>query len=110
VRALRLRPGRQAWFEIGCGTGTPNFPSIERGDRSRLPIVGVDLTDAMLAQAQQRIESNGWSTSASCKPTRPRSFEGPDHFCCFNFKILKKEKLPFQIKTFQFISSPLMPL
>jgi len=59
VRALRLRPGDSV-VEIGCGTGL-NFPSIEREIGPGGRIVGVDLTDAMLAQAQQRIESNGWS-------------------------------------------------
>jgi ubiquinone/menaquinone biosynthesis C-methylase UbiE len=31
------------------------------GDRSRRPDLGVDLTDAMVAQAQDRIETHGWS-------------------------------------------------
>ena len=46
--------------DIACGTGL-NFSLIEQliGPDGR--IVGVDLTDAMLAQAQRRIETNGWS-------------------------------------------------
>jgi ubiquinone/menaquinone biosynthesis C-methylase UbiE len=59
VRALRLRPGDSV-VEIGCGTGL-NFPSIEQKIGPEGRIVGVDLTDAMLAQAQHRIETNGWS-------------------------------------------------
>jgi ubiquinone/menaquinone biosynthesis C-methylase UbiE len=59
VRALRLRPGDSV-VEIACGTGL-NFPSIEREIGPEGRIVGVDLTDAMLAQAQHRIETNGWS-------------------------------------------------
>jgi len=59
VEALRLRPGDSV-VEIGCGTGL-NFPSIEREIGPGGRIVGVDLTDAMLAQAQRRIETNGWS-------------------------------------------------
>ena len=59
VRALRLRPGDNV-VEIACGTGL-NFPLIEREIGPEGRIVGVDLTDAMLAQAQRRIESNGWS-------------------------------------------------
>ncbi len=59
VQALGLRPGDSV-VEVACGTGL-NFPLIEqkigRGGR----IVGVDLTDAMLVQAQHRIETNGWS-------------------------------------------------
>jgi demethylmenaquinone methyltransferase/2-methoxy-6-polyprenyl-1,4-benzoquinol methylase len=59
VQALRLRPGDSV-VEIACGTGL-NFPSIEQeiGPEGRL--VGVDLTDAMLAQAEHRTETNGWS-------------------------------------------------
>ena len=59
VQALRLRPGDSV-VEIACGTGL-NFPLIEQKIGPEGRIVGVDLTDAMLAQAQHRIESNGWS-------------------------------------------------
>jgi demethylmenaquinone methyltransferase/2-methoxy-6-polyprenyl-1,4-benzoquinol methylase len=45
--------------EIACGTGS-NFPLIEEQIGPGGRIVGVDLTDAMLAQAQRRIETNGW--------------------------------------------------
>jgi ubiquinone/menaquinone biosynthesis C-methylase UbiE len=59
VQALGLRPGDSV-VEIACGTGL-NFSLIEQliGPEGR--IVGVDLTDAMLAQARHRIETNGWS-------------------------------------------------
>jgi ubiquinone/menaquinone biosynthesis C-methylase UbiE len=59
VRALGLRPGATV-VEIACGTGL-NFSLIEQviGPGGRL--VGVDLTDGMLAQAEHRIEANGWS-------------------------------------------------
>ena len=45
--------------DIACGTGL-NFSLIERliGPGGR--IVGVDLTDAMLAQARQRMDAHGW--------------------------------------------------
>ena len=58
VQALGLRPGDSV-VDIACGTGL-NFSLIEDliGPEGR--IVGVDLTDAMLAQAQRRIETNGW--------------------------------------------------
>src|SRR5437588_2121595 len=59
VQALGLRPGDSV-VEIACGTGL-NFPLIEQEIGSEGRIVGVDLTDAMLAQAQHRIETNGWS-------------------------------------------------
>ena len=59
VQALRLRAGDTV-VEIGCGTGL-NFSLIEQEIGPEGRIVGVDLTDAMLAQAQHRIETNGWS-------------------------------------------------
>jgi demethylmenaquinone methyltransferase/2-methoxy-6-polyprenyl-1,4-benzoquinol methylase len=59
VRALGLRPGDTV-VELGCGTGL-NFPLIEREIGPGGQIIGVDLTDAMLAQARHRIEANGWS-------------------------------------------------
>jgi ubiquinone/menaquinone biosynthesis C-methylase UbiE len=58
VQALRLRPGDSV-VELGCGTGL-NFPSIEREIGPDGRIIGVDITDAMLAQAQRRIAANGW--------------------------------------------------
>jgi ubiquinone/menaquinone biosynthesis C-methylase UbiE len=59
VRALGLRPGATV-VDLACGTGQ-NFPLIERAIGPDGRIIGVDLTDAMLAQAQRRIEHNNWS-------------------------------------------------
>ena len=59
VQALGLRPG-DCVVDIACGTGL-NFALIEQVIGPDGRIVGVDLTDAMLAQAQRRIETNGWS-------------------------------------------------
>src|SRR5215472_2626134 len=59
VQALGLRPGDRV-IDIACGTGL-NFPLIEQAIGPDGRIVGVDLTDAMLAQAQDRMETNGWS-------------------------------------------------
>lgn len=59
IRALRLRPGDRV-IDIACGTGL-NFPLIEDEIGPDGRIVGVDLTDAMLARAEARIEANGWS-------------------------------------------------
>ena len=58
LQALGLRPGDNV-VDIACGTGL-NFSLIERliGPGGR--IVGVDLTDAMLAQARQRMDAHGW--------------------------------------------------
>jgi ubiquinone/menaquinone biosynthesis C-methylase UbiE len=58
VRALGLRAGDSV-IDIACGTGL-NFPLIEQMIGSDGRIIGVDMTDAMLARAQQRIETNGW--------------------------------------------------
>jgi hypothetical protein len=74
VRALGLRPGASV-VEIGCGTGL-NFPSIERAVGPEGRIVGVDLSDSMLAQAQHRIDTNGWS-NISLVHTDAAEFEFP---------------------------------
>ena len=59
VQALGLSAGASV-IDIACGTGL-NFPLIEEVIGPGGRIVGVDLTDAMLARAQDRIETNGWS-------------------------------------------------
>jgi len=59
VHALGLRPGDSV-VDIACGTGL-NFSLIEQMIGPGGRIVGVDLTDAMLAQAERRIATNGWS-------------------------------------------------
>ena len=59
VKALRLRPGNTV-VEIACGTGL-NFPLLQREIGPEGRIVAVDLTDAMLARAQHRVETSGWS-------------------------------------------------
>jgi len=59
VQALGLRAGDSV-VDIACGTGL-NFSLIEEAIGPDGRIVGVDLTDAMLARAQDRVETNGWS-------------------------------------------------
>ena len=59
VQALGLRAGDSV-IDMACGTGQ-NFPLIEEMIGPDGRIVGVDMTDAMLARAQERIEKNGWS-------------------------------------------------
>src|SRR6516165_7731109 len=59
VEALALKRG-DAVVEIGCGTGL-NFGLLENEIGREGKIVGVDLTDAMLGGAQERIHRNGWS-------------------------------------------------
>jgi ubiquinone/menaquinone biosynthesis C-methylase UbiE len=58
VRELQLHPGDTV-VEIGCGTGL-NFALIEQAIGPEGRIVGIDLTDAMLAQAERRIAAHGW--------------------------------------------------
>jgi ubiquinone/menaquinone biosynthesis C-methylase UbiE len=59
VEALALRPGGSV-VDVACGTGL-NFSLLEEAVGPEGRIVGIDLTDAMLAQAQQRTEDNSWS-------------------------------------------------
>jgi demethylmenaquinone methyltransferase/2-methoxy-6-polyprenyl-1,4-benzoquinol methylase len=59
VEALRLKPGDRV-VEIGCGTGL-NFSLLQEKVGEGGKIIGVDLTDAMLKGAADRIERNGWS-------------------------------------------------
>src|SRR5580693_586579 len=59
VQALGLRPGGTV-IDMACGTGL-NFALLQQAVGPGGRIVGVDLTDAMLARAQDRIKANGWS-------------------------------------------------
>jgi demethylmenaquinone methyltransferase/2-methoxy-6-polyprenyl-1,4-benzoquinol methylase len=59
VQALDLRPGDTV-VDVACGTGL-NFALLEESIGPAGRIVGVDLTDAMLAQASARITKNEWS-------------------------------------------------
>ena len=58
VHALGLRPGDTV-VDMACGTGL-NFSLLERAVGPGGHIIGVDLTDAMLARAQDRIQTSGW--------------------------------------------------
>ena len=58
VQALGLRAGDTV-TDMACGTGL-NFALLQKAVGPGGRIVGVDLTDAMLAVAQDRIEANGW--------------------------------------------------
>ena len=58
VQALGLLPGDTV-VDLACGTGL-NFALLQRAVGPRGRIVGVDLTDAMLARAQNRVKANDW--------------------------------------------------
>lgn len=59
VKALNLGLGDTV-VEIGCGTGL-NFELLQRFIGSEGKIIGVDLTDSMIAQAKKRVKENRWS-------------------------------------------------
>ena len=58
IHALGLRAGDLV-VDIACGTGL-NFPLIEEAIGPGGRLIGVDLTDAMLARARARVEATGW--------------------------------------------------
>lgn len=58
VAALDLEKGDTV-VEIGCGTGL-NFAFLQNAIGKKGRLVGVDLTDAMLDKARQRIVRNVW--------------------------------------------------
>src|SRR6201995_4993813 len=59
VDALGLRAGDTV-IDLACGTGL-NFSLLQKAVGPGGRIIGVDLTDAMLARAQDRVKANGWS-------------------------------------------------
>jgi ubiquinone/menaquinone biosynthesis C-methylase UbiE len=58
IQALYLQRGDTV-VDIGCGTGL-NFSLLEEAIGPEGRIIGVDLTYAMLAQAQERVRVAGW--------------------------------------------------
>jgi len=58
VAALQLQRGTTV-VEFGCGTGL-NFPLLQDAVGPEGRIIGVDLTDRMLAQAAARTARHGW--------------------------------------------------
>jgi len=59
VEALCLRRGDTV-LDLGCGTGL-NFSLLQEQIGHEGKIIGVDLTDAMLAEANRRVLSHSWS-------------------------------------------------
>lgn len=58
VAALALRAGDTV-VELGCGTGL-NFHLLQRAVGTKGKIIGVDMTDAMLARAREKVRKYGW--------------------------------------------------
>ncbi len=59
VQQLRLKTGDTV-VEIGCGTGL-NFSLLVTSVGPEGRVIGVDLTDKMLAQARARVVKNNWT-------------------------------------------------
>lgn len=59
ISALALKPGDSV-VELGCGTGL-NFAYVQRAIGPRGKIIGVDLTDAMLDVARDRVARESWA-------------------------------------------------
>lgn len=58
VEALHLKRGDTV-LDLACGTGI-NFPLYQKHIGSEGRIIGIDITDAMLEQAQKRVDNQGW--------------------------------------------------
>lgn len=58
VKLLNLKRGDLV-VDVGCGTGL-NFAPLREAIGPEGRIIGVDLTDAMLDQARQRVAQHGW--------------------------------------------------
>ncbi|MET3948328.1 ubiquinone/menaquinone biosynthesis C-methylase UbiE [Arthrobacter sp. UYCu512] len=59
VEPLDLQPGDKV-LELGCGTGL-NFSFFQQYIGAAGQIIGVDITDAMLQQAQKRVTDHKWT-------------------------------------------------
>jgi ubiquinone/menaquinone biosynthesis C-methylase UbiE len=58
IQALCLQPG-DVVVDVGCGTGL-NFPLLRQAVGPTGRVVGVDLTDAMLDRARERVVAQRW--------------------------------------------------
>ena len=58
IQDLHLKPG-DIVIDIGCGTGL-TFPSLCKAVGPSGKIIGIDISEGMLKQAQQLIAANGW--------------------------------------------------
>jgi len=73
VAALALQRGDTV-VDIGCGTGL-NFPLIQPQIGPEGRIIGVDLTQAMLDEARERVAAEGWTNvELVCTPAAAYTF------------------------------------
>lgn len=85
--ALCLNPGDTV-IDIGCGTGL-NFPIILDRIGSEGKVIGVDLSDAMLAEAQKKIETNRWMNIAlHCEDAARFTFPREIHAVLSTFALI----------------------
>jgi ubiquinone/menaquinone biosynthesis C-methylase UbiE len=75
VNRLELSPGNTV-VEIGCGTGL-NFSLFEEKVGITGKIIGLDLTDAMLEKAAERVRENKWQ-NVELVHGSAESFKFPD--------------------------------
>ena len=69
VQKLQLKQGSTV-VEIGCGTGL-NFPLLVHAVGREGKVIGVDLTDKMLAMARARVAKNDWTNVELVQPMQP---------------------------------------
>ena len=79
VNSLNLKLGDKV-VDICCGTGL-NFQFLEDKVGPNGKIIGVDLTDAMLERAKERVNKNGWGNvelvqSDACEYNFPKNVNG----------------------------------
>lgn len=58
VASLALRPGDTV-IDLGCGTGR-NLSLLRAAVGAQGQVIGVDLTDAMVSEARQKVRASGW--------------------------------------------------
>ena len=75
VKALELRRGDTV-VEIACGTGL-NFGLYQERIGPTGRVIGLDLTDAMLARARERIKRAGWG-NVELVETDAEAFDFPE--------------------------------
>lgn len=59
VAALRVEPGATV-LDLACGTGA-NFPALEEAVGPTGRLIGLDYSEQMLASAERRAASQGWT-------------------------------------------------
>lgn len=58
ISKLEMNPG-DTIIDIGCGTGL-NFPYLQQGIGAQGRIIGIDISEQMLAEARHLAEENDW--------------------------------------------------